>query len=280
MIFVFDINDLIKAAQRPSPYEPGEELWNDPYISGMMLKSHLSPETDAASFKPDKIKAICEYLPDALHLEKGCSIADLGCGPGLYCSELSKKGFQLTGFDMSENSIRYAKEQDQTHRISYIQANYLAPFGFEQFDVAMLIYEDFGVMSFANRMKLLKNVYNALKPGGRFVLDVSSLTAFEKRKKENTEKWYAADAGFWRPHRHFVLEKDFIYPDISAMCNLVAVFDTELKIYRIYQTFYSPESISSELEKGGFCVQSILSNLWGEEYAAGSPVIGIICTKA
>ncbi len=277
---MFDINDLVKTAQRPLPYEPGEELWNDPYISGMMLKSHLSPDTDAASFKPDKIKAICEYLPDALHLKKGCSIVDLGCGPGLYCSELAKMGFQLTGFDMSENSIRYAKEQDEKHRISFIQANYFAPFGFEQFDVAMLIYEDYGVMSLANRTKLLKNVYNALKPGGQFVLDVSSLTAFKNRRKAIIEKWYASDAGFWRPHKHFILEKDFVYPDISAMCNLVAVFDTELKIYRIYQTFYSPESIRSELEKGGFCIQSILSNLWGEKYTTDSPVIGIICTKA
>ena len=59
---MFTFDDLLDVTRRPEPYEPGEELWNDPHISKMMLEAHLSPETDAASYRPEKIHAICEYL--------------------------------------------------------------------------------------------------------------------------------------------------------------------------------------------------------------------------
>ncbi|MDD3654780.1 MAG: class I SAM-dependent methyltransferase [Desulfotomaculaceae bacterium] len=277
---MFNLNDLIKADCCPAPYAPGEELWNDPHISRKMLEYHLSPDTNAASYKPEKIRSICEYLPQAMQLNKGGSIVDLGCGPGLYCSLLERKGLIATGIDRSENSIRYAKERNQGKKASFIQTNYLRPFGFEQFDAAIMISQDYGVLSPENRKVLLKNIYNALRPKGCFAFDVPSLTAFENRRKSAAPKWYASGPGFWRPHPHFVLEKSFFYPDLPALCDLFAVFDSEIKIYRIYQSFFSPEAIRTELEDGGFKVKNILSNLYGEKYIADSPLIGVICTKA
>ena len=44
-------------------------------------------------------------------------------------------------------------------------------------------------------------------------------------------------------------------------------------------TYYSPESITCELEAGGFAVESVLSNLAGEAWKEDSPQIGIICRK-
>ncbi|MEA4889017.1 MAG: GNAT family N-acetyltransferase [Clostridiaceae bacterium] len=58
---VFNLRDLAEACCCPPPYELGEELWNDPHISKMMLAAHLSPETDAASYRPQKIQAICDF---------------------------------------------------------------------------------------------------------------------------------------------------------------------------------------------------------------------------
>ncbi|MEM1484184.1 class I SAM-dependent methyltransferase [Oscillospiraceae bacterium PP1C4] len=277
---MINFNDMVEADRRPTPYEQGEELWSAPHISKMMLEAHLSPDTDSASYKPGKIRAICEYLPFAMHLQKGDSIVDLGCGPGLYCSLLAQKGFLLTGIDASENSIQYARKLNSARNTIFIHASYLKPFASTPFDAAMLIYEDYGVLSPANRKTLLQNIHSALKPNGHFTLDVSSLTAFSNRKGNSAPKWYAADSGFWRPHPHFVLEKIFFYEDICALCDLVAVVDSKVKIYRIWQSFFSPESIQAELEENGFKVEAILSNLHGDQYSADSPVIGVICSKA
>jgi Methylase involved in ubiquinone/menaquinone biosynthesis len=269
----------MKTDRRPAPYEPGEEMWNDSYVSTMMLKAHLSPDTDAASYKPSKIQAICDYLPKRMHIREGSKTIDLGCGPGLYCSLLAKKGIKMTGLDGSENSIRYANEHREEAQIKYIQGNYLNLFGNGEYDAALMVSEDYGVLSPESRRLLLKNIYISLKPNGYFSFDVSSQAAFNKRIENYSPKWYASDAGFFRPHKHFVLEKTFFYPNITALCDLYAVFDSQLKIYRIWQTFFSRDSIKTELESSGFRVEEILSNLWGGEYTDESPTIAVICKK-
>jgi hypothetical protein len=84
----------------------------------------------------------------------------------------------------------------------------------------------------------------------------------------------------WSPINNFVLEKTIIYTDIHALCDFVAVFDSDsVKEYHIYQTFFSPDSIRSELEENGFHVEAVLSNLSGEKYSPASLEIGVVCTK-
>lgn len=273
------LDDLINADRCPAPYKPGEELWNDPHISKMMLEAHLSPDTDAASYKPEKIHAICEYLVRTMDLRNGDSIVDLGCGPGLYCSLLVQNGFRLTGIDRSENSIRYARNHDKN--TNYILASYLDSFGVNQFNAALMISQDYGVLSPESRKILLGNIRNALKLNGYFAFDVSSMAAFQNRIDGAASKWYASGSGFWRPHKHFVLEKTIIYPDIPTLCDFVTVFDScGVKAYHIYQSFFSPESIRSELKENGFQVEAVSSNLYGEKYSVASLEIGVICRKA
>ncbi len=276
---MFTFDDLIHTDRCPKPYEPGAELWNDPHISKMMLEAHLSKDTDAASYRPEKIQAICEYLVRMMGLKKGDSIVDLGCGPGLYCSRLAQRGFHLTGIDRSESSIHYAENHDKD--TNYILASYLKPFGVNQFEAALMISQDYGVLSPENRRILLDNIRNALKPKGYFAFDVCSMAAFQNRSNAAASNWYASDAGFWRSNKHFVLEKTIIYTDIRALCELVAVFDSDsVKEYHIYQTFFSPDTIRSELEENGFHVEAMLSNLSGEKYSPASLEIGVVCTKA
>jgi len=276
---MFSLNDLFETDRRPVPYEPGEELWNDKHISEKMLEAHLSHDTDAASYQPSKLRAICDYLPSMMKLKENSLIVDLGCGPGLYSVLLAQKGFNVTGIDRSENSVRYAKEHHKAGKASYICGSYLNPLGGEKYNAALMVSQDYGVLSPENRKLLLENIYTALKPNGYLAFDVSSLSAFKERLASYASKWYASEAGFWRPHKHFILEKTFFYPGIPALCDLYSVFDSEMKIYRVWQTFFSPNSIQTELKSGGFRIDTMLLNLWGGAYTDDSPTIGVICKK-
>ncbi len=276
---MFTLDDLINADRSPAPYEPGQELWNDPHISKQMLELHLSPDTDAASYRPEKIQAICKYLFRVMDLKSGDSVVDLGCGPGLYCSRLVQKGLYLTGIDRSENSICYAKCHNHHRHTNYVVASYLNSFGSNQFEAALMISHDYGVLSPEKRKILLGNIRNALKPGGYFAFDVPSMSAYQNRINSAACKWYASEAGFWRPHKHFILESTISYPDMPTLCDYVVVVDSGVCTYHIYQTYFSPQSIRSELEENGFRVEAVLSNLGGEEYQSTSPELGIICRK-
>ena len=44
-------------------------------------------------------------------LQKGASVLDLGCGPGIpITKELVKRGFNVTGVDISDNMIKLARK--------------------------------------------------------------------------------------------------------------------------------------------------------------------------
>ncbi|HPJ01604.1 MAG TPA: methyltransferase domain-containing protein [Candidatus Limiplasma sp.] len=275
---MFTLHDLLALDRTPAPYEPGDEFWNDSYISTQLLPFHLNPDTDLASYKPQTMDAICAYLPKAMGLSPGAAIADLGCGPGLYCAKLSKDGYQMTGVDRSESSLAYARAHSGTAR--FIRQSYLEPFGEAAFDGAIMISQDFGVLSPGDRKTLLQNIHTALKPGACFAFDVPSLRAYATRTADGRPDWYAAKPGFYRPHDHLVMEKPIPYPEIPAICNRISVLDHEVKTYRFWQTFYSPQTIGSELAACGFRLKQALSDLTGKPFADDSLTIGVIAEKA
>ena len=263
----------------PQPYTPGAELWNDPHISGEMLKAHLSPDTDAASYKPDTIASICRHLPCAMGLKRGAAIADLGCGPGLYARELTGQGFFITGIDRSESSVRYARELNAGRQAAFVNASYLEPFGEGRFDAVVLISKDYGVLPPECRRTLLENIRTALKPGGYFALDVHSLQDFARRQKSTAPYWEAASSGFWRPCPYVALSKTYFFSELSVSCDLHAVLDEDFTVYRIWQTYFSPETIRQELVQGGFAVKILWGNLKGEPLREDSPTIGVLCQR-
>ncbi|NLG24318.1 MAG: methyltransferase domain-containing protein [Clostridiales bacterium] len=272
------ICELLPGLARPAPYQPGAELWRDRYIAGQMLLAHLAPDTDAASYRPQTIAAICGALPGRMGLSPGDQIVDLGCGPGLYCRRLAELGYEMTGIDWSEGSIRHARALCAGQRASFRAADYRTPFGQAQFDGALMILEDYGVLSPADRRLLLQNVAAALKPGGAFALDAAGRAALDARREHAA--WSANGPGFWRPHPHLLLTQTYLYPEASASCDLYAVLDEGAAVYRNWQTYFTPDSLAAELREGGFEVVEWLSSLAGAPWCEKSPTLAAICRRA
>ena len=278
---MLNLSDILSYAEQPPElYQPGAPLWTEPHIAEEMLKAHLSPETDAASYRPETMEAICKSLPERMRLERGARIVDLGCGPGLYCKNLAERGFCMTGIDWSEHSIAYAKQLCRGREAEFLCASYLEPFPFREFDGAVMISQDYGVLPPDGRNRLLSNIRTALKSGGRFAFDVPSTAAFSGLCQNPVLPWEAKAEGFWRARPYLTLPKLFLYPDVPASCALYIVLEeTAATVYRVWQTYFTPESIELELNRSGFEVEEIASNLAGEKWRQDSAVIGVICRR-
>ena len=214
--------------EKPAPFTPGEPLfWDDAHISAQMLNAHLDPSNDHASRRPETIDRSVDWLIQTLELQSGDSLMDLGCGPGLYASRFARRGLQVTGVDYSQRSIAYAKEfaQENDLAIKYRYQNYLELTDANKFDAALLIFGDFCPLSPEQRSQLLQNVHRALKPGGFFVLDVT--TPIHRKKYSNQNGWYLAQTGFWKPGPHLVLEEGFAYPEESIFLDQAIVIEND-----------------------------------------------------
>lgn len=276
------ISQLIQLQQKPAPFTPGEALfWDDPHISSQMLEAHLNPDMDAASRRPETIDRSVAWLIKTLNLKSGDAILDLGCGPGLYASRFARAGLQVTGVDYSRRSIEYASNDAPKNKlnIQYRYQNYLELNDENQYLAAFLIYGDFCPLNPEQRSRLLKNIHRALKPGGRFVLDVSTR---EHRTKHGVRNgWYATENGFWKPGPQLVLEQGFDYPEQSIWLDQYTVIEADGKVtvYRNWFQDYTPESITAELSEGGFDVEGLWGDLTGLPCSPDSEWIGVITRK-
>ena len=276
------ISQLIRLQEKPVPFAPGEALfWDDAHISSQMLKAHLDPDGEAASRKPETIDRSVKWILETLGLKPGDPVLDLGCGPGLYASRFARAGLQVTGVDASRRSIvhamNYASENGLNIRYRY--QDYLDLQDESQYQAAFLIYGDFCPLSPEKRSTLLRNVRRALKPGGKFVLDVSTRACRKKYGVKNG--WYAVTSGFWKPGPHLVLEEGFDYPEQALWLDQYTVIeeDGKVSVYRNWFQDYTPESITAELSQGGFSVEGLYGDLTGAPYAPESEWIGLVTSR-
>ena len=268
------IEALTHLQEPPAPFSPGEpHFWTDPHIARQMLAGHLDPETDAASRRPETIQRAVEWMVKTLQLEPGNRVLDLGCGPGLYASRLADAGLQVIGVDFSQNSIEYARQQRP--EIEYLCQNYLDLLVEGKFDLVLLIFGDFCVLSPEQRARLLANVKGLLKPGGSFVLDVTTPALHQRNGLKNG--WYAAPGGFWKLGPHLVLEQGFAYPEDLFLDQYIVIEDNgKVSVYRNWFQDYTPARIRQEMESQSFRVDSLWGDLCGTPLADESDWIGVV----
>lgn len=277
-----DLEQIRRLQEKPEPFTPGEPLfWDDPHISRQMLAAHLDPDNDLASRRLEMIERIVSWLVDVLGLHPGDGVLDLGCGPGLYAARFAQRGMRVTGVDYSRRSIGYAVEaaHQQGLDITYRYQNYLDLDDAGQYDAALLIYGDFCPLSPEQRSRLLGNVRRALKPGGHFALDVT--TPAHRRRYGSTSGWYVVDGGFWKPGQHLVLEDGFDYPEQAIYLDQAIVIEAggAVSVYRNWFQDYTRETITAELEAGGFVVRSVWGDLAGAPFSANGEWIGVIAQR-
>ncbi|MDR0443834.1 MAG: class I SAM-dependent methyltransferase [Treponema sp.] len=101
-------------------------------------------------------------------------ILDLCCGFGRISAELARRGFAVTGVDITESYLKTAREEAvyENLNIEYINTDAREFSRPCFFDAAVSLYISFGYFENQQDDKtLLSNVYESLKPGGSFIIE-------------------------------------------------------------------------------------------------------------
>lgn len=273
---------LKEFATRPDIYEKGNmKLWEDAHISKGMLAAHLSPDDDAATRKHAFVEDSVNWISQIAPPHEFAKLIDLGCGPGIYTSRLAKKGYDVTGVDISAHSIGYAsaKAEEAGIPIAYHVMNYLELDVVETYDVALLIYCDYGALSDLERAKILQNAFVALKPGGKMILDVFSPIQYVSKDEKRTWKFYE-NGGFYKEGPHMCLYSHLKYGDNVRLDQYILVDDNDQKdVINVWDTYFSVAHLKEEVEAAGFILTSIYSDVAGKAYSEASETICVILEK-
>ncbi|HGS9412614.1 class I SAM-dependent methyltransferase, partial [Clostridioides difficile] len=175
------LNKLCMYLERPELYKQSEiNFWDDEYISKQLLKAHLDTNFEGASRNFNFIEDSVNWIVTVANPANYPKLLDLGCGPGLYAEKFAQKGYKVTGIDFSKRSINYAQNRNKETNlnINYLFQSYLNMNYNEEFDLATLIYCDYGALSTENRRLLMEKIYDSLKPGGKLILDVFTINKY------------------------------------------------------------------------------------------------------
>jgi 2-polyprenyl-3-methyl-5-hydroxy-6-metoxy-1,4-benzoquinol methylase len=115
----------------------------------------------------------CDFIEDEIGFRKTSRILDIGCGTGRHSIELTKRGYNVTGVDLSESQIKRAKEKANEQNLSInfqkLDARNL-PFSGE-FNLAIMICEGGFPLMETDEMnfQILKSASNSLKSNGKLI---------------------------------------------------------------------------------------------------------------
>lgn len=97
-------------------------------------------------------------------------ILDLCCGKGRHTAEIARKGYEVTGADLSVNSIERAKSNYPEGR--FVVHDMRAPINFGSFDIVFNLFTSFGYFDdIEDNSKVLSSVNAAMHEGGILIID-------------------------------------------------------------------------------------------------------------
>lgn len=134
-------------------------------------------------------------LLDLIDDVKGKKVLDAGCGEGILSRELARKGTKVTGVDLSNELIEFAKQEEEREPLgikyfksSLVSMSYLKDGEFDSV-ISSLVLHDLEPLD-----NVLREIYRVLKNGGKFY--ISLVHPMTKRDEKYFEKsWREFDWG-------------------------------------------------------------------------------------
>ena len=118
-----------------------------------------------------------ELVGRLLGVQPGTSVLDLACGHGRIGNRLAERGAEVTGYDADRYFLERARSDARARGVeaTYLEGDMRALPWEARFDAALLWFTAFGYFDEEGNRAVLREVRRALRPGGRFVLEMIHL---------------------------------------------------------------------------------------------------------
>jgi SAM-dependent methyltransferase len=176
-----------------------KEWFNSPFYHKLYFERD---ENEARQFM--------DRLIEHFNSPKESLMLDLACGRGRHSKYLASKGFDVTGIDISAESINYALQFENSH-LHFFQHDMRLPSWINYFDYVFNLFTSFGY--FHTRREhddAIRTMAQCIKPGGKILVDYLNVHYIEERLVHNEIK--KVDGTEYEIHRWH--DDDFFYKRI------------------------------------------------------------------
>lgn len=193
------------------------------------------------------------------------SVLDSCCGPGRHSLEFARRGYRVTGVDITASYLDAAREsaRDEGVEIEFLREdlrNFARP---GAFDLCVNLFNSFGYFSDpAQDETMMRNLCRSLRPGGRLVLE---MVGKETAVRDFIEgEWFERDG--WT-----VLTEFSVVGAWEGLRNRWVLLRGSERVDRSFvQRLYSGTEMMALLARAGFGNIRILGSLEGIPYDRGA----------
>jgi SAM-dependent methyltransferase len=176
------------------------------------------------------------FIIAALKLEPGDELLDLASGSGVHGVRLGEHGIGVTGVDISPSLVAHGNElarEAGVDGVAFIVGDMREPPCADTFDSVTILSQSFGFFGLEDDMAVLRAVRAALRPGGRFLLDLNEPADLQRTRIH----WTEVDGGFLLTDARYdpvscVRTATFRYIDREGRIN-VAEEPERIRVYNV-----------------------------------------------
>ena len=147
------------------------------------------------SFTSNTVQEV-DFILKELKLPLRSCILDMGCGTGRHAVELAKRGYQITGVDISAGMLAEARKAARQAKVdvTWVQADAVKYTVAKRFDAAICLCE--GALCLLGTdddpvehdLSILANIHTALKPRAKLILTIlNGCRLIRQYNKEDVE---------------------------------------------------------------------------------------------
>jgi SAM-dependent methyltransferase len=230
----------------------------------------------APSLTQERTDAEIEGILRLLELLPGARVLDLCCGHGRHAVPLAERGFRLTGLDLSETFLAHARRAaaERGVKVTWLHGD-MRHLPFEgEFDAVVNLFTAFGYFEDEEEdLEVLRGVRRALRPGGKFLLDVMNRESLMRR---------------FQPHsitRHddglLTLDERTLDPLTGCISIRMTVIhpDGKQNEHRFDVRVYSLTELARLLTTAGLELTSYYGGLDGSPWSLERPRLAILATR-
>lgn len=271
--------DMFRAPKRFE--ESPNNIWANEKISSFIFHSHFDENIYGGSKSKEFIYTSLKFIEVFLKKYNCKDIIDLGCGPGTYTQPLAQIGYKVTGVDISNISIDFAKKEANENNldIQYINGNFFDIDQRNKADMILMLYEIYSSFDLGKRKELLDIVYNLLREEMIFILDVPLRNKIKTTEAIHSWKLFEKNE-FYNDEAFSYFLRFKYYGDGLLLNHSIFLYDN-LSIINCFdwvQHFTLPQIIE-ELKNKGFKILRKYSDISGNKLKTDSTNVALICQK-
>ena len=235
---------------------------------------------------PAQTTAEADFLVKALRLDPGSHLLDVPCGNGRLTFELAKRGYRLTGVDISEEFIDEARSsviqlgKDQppataggSDSLEFVLGDMRRIEGEAIYNGAFCFGNSFGFLEYADMESFLSGAARALKPGARFVIATGMAAESILPKFEAESSHQIGDI-------HVTIREQYLADESCVDSEYIFERDGKTESRKAKHWIYTAGEIRRMLERAGFRVKGLYGSTKSDPFVLGADWLFVIAERS